>query len=259
MAQTRSQVPGPNIPVVFNDAYFSGFLYESGNDQVTALGNAQGNAAPITVEVSRIVAGAALTGVNLPSTANISAGESLSVTIINTSTTSKYIYPAQSETNTTLNGFAGANGLLMQPNSIGICFCTASGAWWCDILTPVMAVYNTDATIISFTMPAADIVGGQSLVVLTLTGTITGPVNATLPSAAATIAATHAPAVGDSWMLRIRQSVASTFAWTIVAGTNFTLGTGTYTIASGGYRDFIVTVTGTNAMTLQDIGGGTVT
>jgi hypothetical protein len=230
-------------------------------DNIVAAGSTQLNAAqlPFVPTVSgslfavyRITSGAANTGVGLPSSVPNSA-----ITVINSSGSSKYIYPAQSEPNTTLNGFAGSNGLLVQPNAIGIVYCIQPGAWWTEVSTPVNSVYNTDATAGSFTMPAADIVGAQAFVVLALTGALGANATATLPSAASTIAATHSPAVGDSWNLRIR-NVASGFQWTIAAGTNFTLGTGTYTIANNTFRDFIVTVTGTNSMTLQDIGGGTI-
>jgi hypothetical protein len=230
-------------------------------DNIVAAGSTMSNAAqlPYTLSVGgsvfavyRITSGAANSGVGLPSSVPNSA-----VTAINSSGSGKYLYPAQSEPNTTLNGFPGSNGLLIQPNAIGIVYCLQSGAWWTEVQTPVNAIYNTDASAASFTMPAADIVGAQAFVVLALIGALGANATATLPSAAATIAATHSPAVGDSWNLRIR-NVASGFQWTIAAGTNFTLGTGTYTIANNTFRDFIVTVTGTNSMTLQDIGGGTI-
>jgi hypothetical protein len=70
----------------------------------------------------------------------------------------------------------------------------------------------------------------------------------------AAVSAQIAEAVGSSWVLRIKNS-AGAGTWTVVTNTGWTL-TGTMTIATGTYRDFIVTFTSLTTATLQNIGGG---
>ena len=62
--------------------------------------------------------------------------------------------------------------------------------------------------------------------------------------------------VGGGYRLRISNTAAGSATMTITAGSGVTL-TGTATIADGSYRDFIVTYTSATALTIQNIGGGT--
>jgi len=115
--------------------------------------------------------------------------------------------------------------------------------------------YNTNAAVASATLAAADVTGGSKEVDLNLTGTLTGASNAQLPTVAAVVTALgFTPVVGKTYKLRIMNSSAGAFAWTVTTNTGWTLA-GTMTIAQNTYRDFIVTFASAAAATLQSIGG----
>ncbi len=117
-------------------------------------------------------------------------------------------------------------------------------------------VYNTNTATSATTLTAANISGGNVEVTLNMTGTLAGAANATLPTVASLVAAIPGASVGQSYKLRIINSGAGAFAWTVVTNTGWTLA-GTMTVANLAYRDFYVTLTSLTAATLQAIGGGT--
>lgn len=121
-----------------------------------------------------------------------------------------------------------------------------------------VAATNTSA----FTATAAQIALGADNT-LNLTGTLGAGAAITMPTAAAIgaqIAALNV--VNQSINLRIINSSAGAFSWTVTTNTGLTLN-GTQTIAQNTWRDYYVTVTavGTNgvasAVTFQAIGTGT--
>jgi len=91
---------------------------------------------------------------------------------------------------------------------------------------------------------------------LNMTGTLAGAANAQLPLVSALVAVLHSPSVGSSYILRIINSSAGAFAWTVTTNTGWTLN-GTMTINQNTWREFLVTLTSTSAATLQSIGTGT--
>jgi len=120
------------------------------------------------------------------------------------------------------------------------------------------AAYSAANNSAAFTATAAQIAGSgssqtTSLVILDCTVGTAGGANITLPTVAA-VGVQIAEAVGSSWVLRIKNS-AGAGTWTVVTNTGWTLN-GTMTIATGTYRDFIVTFTSLTTATLQNIGGG---
>lgn len=92
---------------------------------------------------------------------------------------------------------------------------------------------------------------GSAVCVFDNTGTTPG----SLPTdtAANIIAAVPGWQIGQSYLLKIRNSSGSANTATITAGTGVTL-TGTMTIAQYVQREFIVTYTGAGAVTLQSVG-----
>ena len=94
--------------------------------------------------------------------------------------------------------------------------------------------------------------------VLNLTGTLGAGAALTLPTVA-TILATLTPSqaqVGASICLRVINSGAGAFVWTVTTNTGWTLN-GPMTVPNGGFRDFFATLTNvgtTPAAILQDIG-----
>lgn len=100
---------------------------------------------------------------------------------------------------------------------------------------------------------------GTSDVVANLTANLGGAGAVTTDTAANIVAAIPGAAVGFTYKLRIINSSAGAFAWTVGGGTGVTV-TGTATIAQNTWREFAVTVTALGAvptMTLQNLGTGT--
>jgi hypothetical protein len=226
-------------------------------DALTAVGTTQATALQLTGTLCTITSAAAGTGVNLPPA---SAGED--VTVINNGANAILVYPAQVSVNDTINGIAASQGILLLPFSTGYFLCTsptlgptAANVWSASVTSSVQAKYNANNSAVSFTATAANISGASGDIVLDLTGNPAGAANVTLPTVAALQAALHGAAPNTSYWLRIKNS-ANTGTWTVVTNTGWTL-TGTMTVATTTYRDFIVTFNSLSAATMQNVGSGT--
>ncbi|WP_153067620.1 hypothetical protein [Paraburkholderia graminis] len=118
-------------------------------------------------------------------------------------------------------------------------------------------IYNADAATASKTLAATEICGAAQ-VYLAFTGTAGAGVAATLPTVANLIAALPATVqsspVGLSWQLRII-NVATTQTITVTTNTGWTV-SGTATIATTVWRDFVVTITSATTATIQAVGAG---
>lgn len=106
----------------------------------------------------------------------------------------------------------------------------------------------------------SDIVQGGADSVLILTGAQSGGVNYVLPAVTAMIAAQAGFAaqdiIGSTWKLRIINN-GTTQTITVTAGTGWTVGSGTNTIANNSFRDYVINIlTATTALALE-IGSGT--
>jgi hypothetical protein len=97
---------------------------------------------------------------------------------------------------------------------------------------------------------------GAADVTINMTAVLGGAGTLNTPTAAQIIAAIPRGQVGQTYRLRIINSSGGAFAWTVTAGANVTLN-GTMTIAQNTWRDFYVTITGANAVSVQSIGTGT--
>ena len=99
------------------------------------------------------------------------------------------------------------------------------------------AAYAAATNTTSFTATAAQISGSISTQVLNLTGTLAGPQNLTLPTAASVITylATQGivPQVGDSYELNIINSSGGAFAWTVLTNSAFATD-GTFSVTDTG-------------------------
>jgi hypothetical protein len=235
----------------------SGPLGNAPQDALTAAGTTQATGLQLTGSMCTITSAAAGTGVNLPPG---SAGAE--VTVVNNGANAILVYATQGNSVDTINGIAGSQGVIVLPNSVGYFLCTTPvtgptglHAWTCSVTSPVAAAYNTNNSAVSFTATAANLSGSSADVVLDLTGNPAGAANVTLPTVAALQAALHGAAPNSTYWLRIKNS-ANTGTWTVVTNTGWTL-TGTMTIATTTYRDFIVTFTSLTTAVLQNVGGGT--
>jgi len=111
------------------------------------------------------------------------------------------------------------------------------------------AKYST-AALQSAVIPAANLTGAK---IVAFDNTGTTPANLQVDTAANIINAIPNAFVGQSYLLKIRNSSGSANTATITTNTGVTL-TGTMTIAQTVTRDFIVTVTSATTVTLQSIG-----
>lgn len=100
-------------------------------------------------------------------------------------------------------------------------------------------------------IPNSSFYGARDTVVASSGSTAT-----TTPTAAQIIAGVPGWTVGDSYVLRILNTNVGTL--TLTAGTGVTL-TGTATIATAVWREYLVTYTAAGAVTMQNIGAGAAT
>ena len=137
---------------------------------------------------------------------------------------------------------------------------TKGAAVWVEVaaagteIPDASAAYNASSSAIAFTATAAQISGGSAFVELDLTGNPAAGAALTLPTVASLIAALPNPIAGDSYVLRVKNS-ANSGTWTVTTNTGWTL-TGTMTVATGTWRDFVLTLSSLAAATLQNAGGG---
>lgn len=118
------------------------------------------------------------------------------------------------------------------------------------------AILKTNSTAVSANLTAGNIADGSAFVALSLTGNPAGAANITLPTVNTLVAQFANPLAGQSYVVRIINS-ANSNTWTVLTNTGWTL-SGTMTIATGTWRDFIVSFTSLTAATFTNVGGGTV-
>ena len=117
---------------------------------------------------------------------------------------------------------------------------------------------TTNTNTSAFTLAASQVDGANDISAVALTGTLGAGATVTLPTVAAAIAANSALQNGQTTILRLLNQSSANYAWTLAAGTGYTL-TGTATVAQNAYRDFLITYNVTaGTATVQTIGGGTV-
>jgi hypothetical protein len=115
--------------------------------------------------------------------------------------------------------------------------------------------YAAIATNTPATPTGAQFAGAQD-VTINLTAVLLGAGTLNTPTAVQIVAAIPGAQVGQTYKLRIINSSAGAFAWTVTAAAGVTLN-GTMTIAQGTWRDFYVTLTSLTAVALQERGTGT--
>lgn len=157
---------------------------------------------------------------------------------------------------------AGSTWINATAKSVWECISAAQGAAvWIEfvaasgVIDDVSSAYNASASAVAFTASPAQISGGSANVVLDLTGAPAAALNVQLPTVAALVAALPNPVIGDSYMLRVKNS-GNTLAWTLTTNTGWTLN-GTVAVATATWRDFVLTLTSLTTATLQNAGSGT--
>jgi hypothetical protein len=156
----------------------------------------------------------------------------------------------------TINAFGASTGFMQPVGSIVPYVCRDTGKWSAinfGMGFTTYAAYNTNSATSSATLTGANISGGIADVTLELTGTLSAAGTATLPTVANLVAAIPNPVAGQAYTLRVMNSSAGDFTWTVATNTGWTLN-GTMTIDAGGWRDFQVTLTTLAAAVLRSIG-----
>lgn len=113
------------------------------------------------------------------------------------------------------------------------------------------AMTDTAAAVVTATSMSAE------SATVEMSGTLGAGATLTLPTVAQFVAAVPEAQAGQSFRLRVINSGAGAFAWTLTTATGWgTLG-GTMTIAQNTWRDFYVTLTSLTAGTIRQVGTGT--
>lgn len=125
---------------------------------------------------------------------------------------------------------------------------------------PQGASYQTNAATSATTLTAANVGGaGPGLadeVYLNMTGTLGAGAVLTLPTVAALVAQIPNAVVGSTYVLRVINSGAGAFSWTVTTNTGWTIA-GAVAVAQNTWKEYAITLTSLSAATLQYLGTGT--
>lgn len=227
--------------------FSGGFQTLSFADGLSAnSGGVQSGATPITTMQARFttVGGAGYSAL-LPAAAG-----GMALTIINAaSTNAMNVFPAGTDQ---INGLGASNAYSLPAGSVLEIFTTVAGQWHTIVSRPSVlpaASFVTNTTTTTF---AAGQLTGSDSVVYANTGNTPGTI--TTRTAAQMFADTPNAFVGQTWMLRIYHGGTGTL--TVGVPGSVTL-TGTATIATTTWRDFVCTFNTATTMTMQNVGSGT--
>ena len=115
-----------------------------------------------------------------------------------------------------------------------------------------LSKYTANTATTAATLTAAS-VSGAAEVIVNMTGTLGAGAALTLPTVAQLVAAAPTLVSGATYKLRVMNTGAGAFAWTVTTATGWTL-TGTMTVAQNTYRDFLVTMNSASTATLLSLG-----
>jgi putative alpha-1,2-mannosidase len=217
----------------------------------------QAGATPITSNISTINTSTAATagtnlgdGVALP---QVSSGTD-TVYLINNTANPVQVYAFNGSTDT-INGIAGSTGVALFPYSSTTLVEASPGSWQSLADTSTSVGFTANTSTAAATLTAASVTSGEEIAIVNMSGTLAGAAALTLPTAAAVLSSMASPAVGSSFLLRVLNSGAGAFAWTVTTATGWTL-TGSMAVANLTSVDFVATVTSATTMTLQRAGTG---
>jgi ABC-type uncharacterized transport system ATPase component len=116
--------------------------------------------------------------------------------------------------------------------------------------------YTENSATSAATASAASL-NGASNCTLNMTGTLGAGAALTLPTVSAYLAVATGMIVGETRRIRIMNTSSANYAWTVTTASGWTL-VGTMTVAQNAWRDFDMYYSAAGAMTLTNVGGGTV-
>lgn len=221
-------------------------------DTITTAGSTQATGTALTTMFANLATVTAGQGANLMASA---AGQFELVE--NTGTAGSILYAAQGNTVDTINTIAGSIGVVVPAGALAISMATAAGKINTYGVNPKKTSLIANTASAGATLSAVSLAQADNINVVNMTGSLSGGAALTLPTVAAYLAALPFANLNNGSILRIMNSSAGNFAWTITANGSFTVA-GTATVAQNTWRDFnLIVVNGTSA-TATDIGGGSV-
>ena len=122
--------------------------------------------------------------------------------------------------------------------------------------------YVANSSVVGFTLTAANVATAGIENIVNLTGAISAGTNVTLPTVASVIAFVGSANINNNETFKLRvvnSGGTGSGVWTVTTNTGWTLN-GTQTVAVGGWRDYVVTITSVASATasLQAVGTGTI-
>lgn len=229
---------------IFTNLTASGVTKRSVTNAITAhAGGGQGSATALTADINSItVCATAADSVVLPAA---TAGRMVQVSNLGAAYAS--IFPASGEI---IDALAADTSISLAVRSSIIFTCAVAGSWKATPQPHAGAKYTTGTTTTTFA--AGQLTGAYFVVYNNTQGT---PGSIITRTAAEMFIDDPFARVGGTYHLRVINNQ-GTGVLTITAGSNVTL-TGTMTIATNTYRDFIVTYTSATALVIQQCGIGT--
>ena len=208
-------------------------------------GGAQAGATPVTTTIARFTTvGAAGYSCVLPA-----AVPGMVIVVINAGVNSMACFPAGADQ---INSLAAAAAFTIPPGAVVNFTASVAGFWHTMFTNPTAALpfglYNTTA-LASGVITASLLAGAQDVYLVS-----SGATALTTPTATAMLAAIPNGNVGMQWCLRIINTNGGTLTLTMDASVT---ATGTLTLATNTWRDFLMQITGTTTATMKSIGTGT--
>jgi len=221
-------------------------------DTITTAGSTQATGTALTTMFANLATVTAGQGANLlPSAAGRFE------LVANTGTAASQLYAQQGNTVDVINTIAGSIGVSAPAGSLTIAVATAAGKIQAYGINPKKTASIANTASAAATLSAASLTQADNINVVNMTGSLSGGAALTLPTVANYLAALPFANLNNGSMLRVTNSSAGNFAWTLTSNGSFTVA-GTATIAQNTWRDFnLIVVNGTSA-TATNMGGGSV-
>lgn len=221
-------------------------------DTISAAGSTQATGTALTTMLGNVATVTAGQGVNLLASA---AGRFELVT--NTGTAGSVLYAQQGNTVDTINTIAGSIGVVTPAGALAFAVATAAGKIQAYGINPKKTALVANTASAAATLAASSLTQADNINVVNMTGSLAGGAVLTLPTVANYLAALPFANLNNGSVLRIMNSSAGNFAWTITANGSFTVA-GTATVAQNTWRDMNLVVVNGTSVTATDMGGGNI-
>lgn len=222
----------------------------SATNAVSTAGSTQATGTPLTTMLANATTVTAGQGVNL-----LASAPGLFEVVTNNGTADAIAYAVQGGTET-INGFAGSIGVIVAQGGMAVATAGAAGAINVFANNPRKTGYIANTASAAATLTAASMASAECLNVILMSGSLSGGAVLTMPTVAALMAARPGVHGNDTFTVRIANTSAGAFSWTLTAGTAESVA-GTATIAQNAWRDFEMQFINGTSVVAQNLGSGT--